>query len=86
KLNPFYFGRGSWADIVLLRQSVAMEFNLKTNEMVKTIETQSLTQKGLEILKNPNNYNLLEVNNKKHDSANEEEYIVEHKQPTLFDE
>lgn len=60
-LNPYIFGQGTFIDIEKLRQSIEFEYDFKKGEIKRTISADSVTSTGMNILKNPSNYDVIAV-------------------------
>lgn len=60
-LNPYIFGQGTFIDIEKLRQSIEFEYDFKKGEIKRTISADSVTSTGVNILKNPSNYDVIDI-------------------------
>lgn len=60
-LNPYIFGQGTFIDIEKLRQSIEFEYDFKKGEIKRTISADSVTSTGVNILKNPSNYDIVDI-------------------------
>ena len=63
-VNPNFIGRGSFKDLVKMRQTVVRDFNFKSMEYKREIVSDFIYEGMSEILENPHNYSIKSIEQK----------------------
>lgn len=84
-LNPYIFGQGSFIDVEKLRQSIEIEYDFKSGEVKKVISADSITHFGMNIFKNSDKYDVVDVVKEYNDKDSKLAVLVREKDESIIE-